>query len=422
MIQRAESFPHDPAQYTQPSWFAVHTLQHIHHLGWKYLFADRWQQKATFWQWISLCNLMHLGTTGSYSCSTLLTRCDVLRNLSHCIYYCKPRSSACKDPVCSHTALQETSGNIRAACLTNPQLLEGMPWPTEFCQGAQSCPGLGSPGVNPAAFVGLTPSPKLFHSQNTQSFFSGTDVKAVTQNGCLQIFPETRDNAPSPFYAKNWFLLQVVHFGYWKLHSQELLQIQPRTVAVLWVKHKSSVKEKRTGSEVRGSPNTCQSELLHLFQSIWGLFTDCFPILKLHDFQVTTWTRSVLRGMTVRNQGQRSRCWCSQTLILFGSPLNPSAWTPPRCLLPCQSCGEHRQTASAKTSPALNLKPRKVAPEGGAEWSEAGRKNITCRHRAQAKPLSRDDVFNNTWLKVSNRLQLAWKTPSSSTPALAFLG
>lgn len=130
MIHRAGSFSHEPAQYTQPSWSALHMWQHIHRLGLKCLFADRWQQKATFWQSISLCNPMHLGTMRSYSFSTLLTRCDVLRNLSHWIYYCKSRSSACKNPVCSQTALQETSGNIRTACLITPQLLEGMPRPT----------------------------------------------------------------------------------------------------------------------------------------------------------------------------------------------------------------------------------------------------------------------------------------------------
>lgn len=130
VTHRADSFSHDPAQYAQPSWCALHTLQHRHHPGWKCLFADRWQQKATFWQLTSLCNLMHLGTMRSYSFSTSLTHCDVLRNLSHWIYYCKSQSSVCKDPVCSQTALQETSGIIRVVCLIIPQLLEGMPWHT----------------------------------------------------------------------------------------------------------------------------------------------------------------------------------------------------------------------------------------------------------------------------------------------------
>lgn len=83
----------------------------------------------------------------SYSFSTLLICCDVLRNLSHWIYYCKSESSTWKDPVCSQTALQETSRNISTACLITPSswrecrrpqllLLQGvlprytkLPWP-----------------------------------------------------------------------------------------------------------------------------------------------------------------------------------------------------------------------------------------------------------------------------------------------------
>lgn len=149
---------------------------------------------------------MHLGTMRSYSFSTLLTRCDVLRNLSHWIYYCKSRSSACKNPVCSQTAQQETSGNIRTACLITPQLLEGMPRPTAsaFAQNSakvhKAALAWDLQGEPTAAFLGLSPGLKPFHPQNTQSLFSETDVRAVThmQNGCFQILPETHDGAPSP--------------------------------------------------------------------------------------------------------------------------------------------------------------------------------------------------------------------------------
>jgi len=75
---------------------------------------------------LQFCNLMHFGIIRSYSFSIPLTRFDVLKALSHCIYYFKSQSLACKDPVWSQTTLQETSGNAGAACLITLQFLERM--------------------------------------------------------------------------------------------------------------------------------------------------------------------------------------------------------------------------------------------------------------------------------------------------------
>lgn len=250
----------------------------------------------------------------SYSSSTLLTCCDVLRNLSHWIYYCKSHSSAWKDPVWEQTGLQETSENIRAVCLITPSSWRehhSFCFCMEFCQGTHSCPGLGSPGVTTAAFLGLTPRPKPFHLQNTQSLFSKTDVKPPTQNVGASKYPQRLMmvlQAPSMPRTDSYSRLCILiiesctpktcyrsspgqqPFSEWRINLQ-------------WRKNPLVLN-------FRAAPTPAKESCCIYFRVLGGCS------LTASQFQTVTqlpsnYLNSALRGINLRNQGQRFCWWCS---------------------------------------------------------------------------------------------------------------
>lgn len=224
---------------------------------------------------------------------------------------------------------------------------------TEFCQGAQSCLGLGSPGVTHCSIPGSQPRPEaLPPTEHTEFVFR--DWCESSDTHAKWVLPNTpRDSwwCSKPFYATTYELILTPGCAFGLLKAALPRPVTDPAQEWPFFEQSTNLHWRKNPLVLKFSPNTCQSELLHLFQSIWGVFTDCFPILKLHDFQVTTQMKSVLRGTNLRNQGQRSRWWCnncSQTVIC--NPSQSTAWTRPWCLLPCQSCGEYRQTASEQPS------------------------------------------------------------------------
>lgn len=140
------------------------------------------------------------------------------------------------------------------------------------------------------------------------------------KNGCFQVFPGGLWRRSKPLlyqgdmnwykYAQ-WFLLQIMHFGIESWNSQDLLQIQPERVGQNWPSFdwnavKLLWRKNPLALKFRWAPTSAKaSKLLHLIRSIWGLPTSLcrlFPSSEeLHDFQVTTWIKSVLTGMLLHN-------------------------------------------------------------------------------------------------------------------------
>lgn len=154
---------------------------------------------------------------------------------------------------------------------------------------------------------------------------------AKKKNTCFQILTEklvTMLQAPSTPWWYEWITCLVILtsgyiFWYWKLQLPRLVinsawESWPNLVAFLWMKYfKPFWKEKvyNASFEVQVNTNNCQSNLLYLIHSIWGVFTSLccvFPNSEnLHDFWVTPGIRNLPIGAVLQNQGQRYYLWCS---------------------------------------------------------------------------------------------------------------